>query len=61
MYVYDEHDRQMAAERVAQFRDQTERALAGELAEDEFLPFACRTACTFSVLPPCSGSVFLTA
>lgn len=38
MYVYDEHDRQMAAERVAQFRDQTNRALAGELTEEEFLP-----------------------
>ncbi len=38
MYVYDEHDRQIAAERVAQFRDQTERALAGELSEEEFLP-----------------------
>ncbi|OEY67680.1 nitrite/sulfite reductase [Marinobacter sp. X15-166B] len=38
MYVYDEHDRQMLAERVAQFRDQTQRALAGELSEEEFLP-----------------------
>src|SRR5690606_14193721 len=38
MYVYDEHDKQIAAERVAQFRDQTERALAGELSEEEFLP-----------------------
>lgn len=38
MYVYDDHDRQILAERVAQFRDQTERALAGELSEDEFLP-----------------------
>lgn len=38
MYVYDEYDKQIAAERVAQFRDQTERALAGELSEEEFLP-----------------------
>ncbi|SFM56132.1 nitrite/sulfite reductase [Marinobacter zhejiangensis] len=38
MYVYDEHDRLILAERVAQFRDQTDRALAGELSEDEFLP-----------------------
>src|SRR5690554_6799013 len=38
MYVYDEHDKRIAAERVAQFRDQTERALAGELSEEEFLP-----------------------
>ncbi|TBW54781.1 nitrite/sulfite reductase [Marinobacter halodurans] len=38
MYVYDEYDRQILNERVAQFRHQTDRALAGELAEDEFLP-----------------------
>ncbi|MDC0661839.1 nitrite/sulfite reductase [Marinobacter sp. SS21] len=38
MYVYDEHDRQILAERVAQFRHQTDRALAGELSEEEFLP-----------------------
>ena len=38
MYVYDEHDRKMTAERVAQFRDQTRRRLAGELAEEEYLP-----------------------
>jgi len=38
MYVYDEYDKQIAAERVAQFRDQTQRALAGELSEEEFLP-----------------------
>ena len=38
MYVYDEHDRKLAAERVEQFRDQTRRRLAGELAEEEYLP-----------------------
>ncbi|MBS3804661.1 MAG: nitrite/sulfite reductase [Oleiphilaceae bacterium] len=38
MYVYDEYDRQMLAERVAQFRNQTDRYLAGELEEGEFLP-----------------------
>ncbi|ROU00030.1 nitrite/sulfite reductase [Marinobacter sp. R17] len=38
MYVYDEYDRQILNERVAQFRHQTDRAMAGELAEDEFLP-----------------------
>ena len=38
MYLYDEHDRKMAAERVEQFRDQTRRRLAGELAEEEYLP-----------------------
>ncbi|HET7548773.1 MAG TPA: nitrite/sulfite reductase [Usitatibacter sp.] len=38
MYRYDEHDRKIIAERVAQFRDQTRRFLAGELSEDEFRP-----------------------
>lgn len=38
MYVYDEYDRQILNERVAQFRHQTERALRGDLEEHEFLP-----------------------
>ena len=36
MYRYDEFDAQFVAERVAQFRDQTARRLAGELTEDQF-------------------------
>jgi len=36
MYRYDEYDRTFVAERVAQFRDQVRRRLAGELTEDEF-------------------------
>ncbi|MPY71303.1 MAG: nitrite/sulfite reductase [Alphaproteobacteria bacterium] len=38
MYQYDVLDRTIVAERVSQFRDQTARRLAGELAEDEFRP-----------------------
>ncbi len=38
MYRYDEFDRTFVAERVAQFRDQVRRRLAGELTEDEFRP-----------------------
>lgn len=38
MYVYDNYDQQIVDDRVAQFRDQTRRYLAGDLAEDEFLP-----------------------
>ena len=38
MYVYDEYDQQLLNERVAQFRSQTERYLAGKIADDEFLP-----------------------
>jgi sulfite reductase (NADPH) hemoprotein beta-component len=38
MYRYDDFDRQIVHERVAQYRDQTRRYLAGELSEDEFRP-----------------------
>ena len=38
MYRYDTFDHRIVAERVAQFRDQTRRYLAGELSEDEFRP-----------------------
>ena len=36
MYRYTEHDRAFLRERVAEFRDQTERRLSGELSEDEY-------------------------
>ncbi len=38
MYRYDAFDQRVVDERVAQFRDQTRRFLAGELTEDEFRP-----------------------
>jgi sulfite reductase (NADPH) hemoprotein beta-component len=38
MYQYDEFDQQLVEQRVAQFRDQVRRRLAGELSEDEFKP-----------------------
>jgi sulfite reductase (NADPH) hemoprotein beta-component len=38
MYRYDAYDHAIVAERVAQFRDQTRRYLAGELTDDEFRP-----------------------
>ncbi len=38
MYRYDEFDHQFVNERTAQFRDQAERRLKGELTEDEFRP-----------------------
>ncbi|WP_455922718.1 nitrite/sulfite reductase [Pseudomonas putida] len=38
MYRYDDYDRALVHERVAQFRDQAERFQAGELSEEEFLP-----------------------
>jgi sulfite reductase (NADPH) hemoprotein beta-component len=42
VYQYDDIDRALVAERVAQFRDQTRRFLAGELSEDEFRPLRLR-------------------
>ncbi|MBB3658641.1 sulfite reductase (NADPH) hemoprotein beta-component [Rhizobium sp. BK650] len=38
MYRYDEFDHAFVAERVEQFRDQVQRRLSGELAEDAFKP-----------------------
>ena len=38
MYRYDHFDQHIFDERVAQFRDQTRRYLAGELSDDEFRP-----------------------
>jgi len=38
MYRYDEFDRAFVERRAAQFRDQVDRRLRGELSEDEFKP-----------------------
>lgn len=38
MYLYTDLDQQLVNERVAQFRDQTQRYLAGTLSEDEYRP-----------------------
>ena len=38
MYRYDEFDRQFVLQRTAQFADQVQRRLSGELSEDEFKP-----------------------
>src|SRR5262245_55020698 len=42
MYQYDEIDQRLVDERVAQFRDQTRRFLAGRLSEDDFRPLRLR-------------------
>jgi len=36
MYKYDQYDQQMVDTRVAEFRDQVKRRLAGDLTEEEF-------------------------
>ncbi|MCC7221828.1 MAG: nitrite/sulfite reductase [Candidatus Contendobacter sp.] len=38
MYQYDQYDQKLVDERVAQFRGQVQRYLAGELSDDEFRP-----------------------
>ncbi|HXV07027.1 MAG TPA: nitrite/sulfite reductase, partial [Burkholderiales bacterium] len=42
MYLYDPIDQRLVDERVAQYRDQTRRFLAGRLSEDEFRPLRLR-------------------
>ena len=42
MYRYDDIDQAVVDQRVAEFRDQTRRFLAGELSEDEFRPLRLR-------------------
>jgi sulfite reductase (NADPH) hemoprotein beta-component len=42
MYRYDELDQALVDQRVAEFRDQTRRHLAGQLSEDEFRPLRLR-------------------
>ena len=38
MYRYDQYDQLIVRERIAQYRDQVQRRIGGELAEEEFLP-----------------------
>ncbi|HEX5126182.1 MAG TPA: nitrite/sulfite reductase, partial [Rhodocyclaceae bacterium] len=52
MYRYDEYDRRIAGERVAQFRDQTRRYLAGELTESEFLTLRLQNGLYFQRYAP---------
>ncbi len=52
MYVYDEHDRKLIQERVAQFRRQTERYLDGKLAPEQFLPLRLQNGLYVQRLAP---------
>src|SRR3979490_2085821 len=42
MYQYDQLDQAFVDQRVAEFRDQTRRTVAGALSEDEFRPLRLR-------------------
>ena len=52
MYVYDKYDHKIIRERVAQFRRQTDRYLAGELKEEEFLPLRLQNGLYIQRLAP---------
>ncbi len=52
MYRYDSHDQAMVDERVVQFRDQTNRFLAGQLSEDEFRPLRLQNGLYIQRLAP---------
>jgi sulfite reductase (NADPH) hemoprotein beta-component len=52
MYRYDLYDHQMLADRVAQFRDQTRRYLAGQLSDPEFLPLRLQNGLYIQRLAP---------
>ncbi len=52
MYVYDDYDFKIVRERVAQYRNQTERYLAGELKEEEFLPLRLQNGLYVQRLAP---------
>ena len=52
MYRYDDRDRTIIAERVAQFRGQTDRYLEGALSEEEFLPLRLQNGLYIQRLAP---------
>jgi len=52
MYVYEEIDQRIIDERVAQYRDQTGRYLAGELSDAEFLPLRLQNGLYVQRLAP---------
>lgn len=52
MYIYDEFDQRIIDERVAQYRDQTRRYLAGELSEDHFRPLRLQNGLYVQRLAP---------
>ncbi len=52
MYIYDAYDQKMVDERVAQYRDQTNRYLAGKLDEDEFKQLRLRNGLYIQRLAP---------
>jgi len=52
MYRYDRHDYAILSQRVAQFRQQTERYLNGDLKDEEFLPLRLQNGLYIQRLAP---------
>jgi sulfite reductase (NADPH) hemoprotein beta-component len=52
MYIYDELDQRLVDERVQQYRGQTERFLAGEITEEQFLPLRLQNGLYVQRLAP---------
>ena len=52
MYAYDQYDRQIVSQRVAQYRDQTERYLAGKISDEQFLPLRLQNGLYIQRLAP---------
>ena len=52
MYRYDQYDQTIVDERVAQYRDQTQRYLAGTISEEEFLPLRLQNGLYVQRLAP---------
>ena len=52
MYRYDAYDQAFVDERVAHYRDQTERYLKGELSDQEFLQLRLRNGLYIQRLAP---------
>ncbi len=52
MYRYDQYDQTLVDERVAQYRDQTQRYLAGNISEEEFLPLRLQNGLYVQRLAP---------
>ncbi|MDG1311014.1 MAG: nitrite/sulfite reductase [Porticoccaceae bacterium] len=52
MYKYDQYDQKLVDERVEQFRGQTQRFLAGDITEDEFLPLRLQNGLYVQRLAP---------
>jgi len=52
MYTYDQYDQILVDERVAQFRDQTQRYLDGQISDEEFLPLRLQNGLYVQRLAP---------